>query len=83
MKPSTIYGCTKIYNELLGNYYRISHDLDFRSIRYPQVISPTEPFGGSGDFAVSIFYEILRSKKYTSYLNLESRIPMIFIDDLI
>jgi len=30
-EPLTIYGCTKIYLELLGSYYRKKFDLDFRS----------------------------------------------------
>ena len=35
MKPTTMYGATKVFNELLGNYYKIKFGLDYRSIRYP------------------------------------------------
>ena len=34
-KPLTMYGCSKVFNEMLGNYYSVKHGLDFRSLRYP------------------------------------------------
>jgi len=37
--PRSIYGCTKVFNELVGSYYHYKFGLDFRSIRYPIVIS--------------------------------------------
>ena len=83
MRPTTVYGISKIHNELMGTYYSRRFNIDFRSIRYPQVISPTPPGGGSGDYAIEIFYEALKSKEYTCYLHENSRIPMIYINDLI
>ena len=34
-KPTTMYGCTKTFSELLGCYYQKKYGLDFRSLRYP------------------------------------------------
>lgn len=37
--PDTIYGCTKVAGEVVGNYYRSKHGLDYRALRYPAIIS--------------------------------------------
>jgi nucleoside-diphosphate-sugar epimerase len=55
-----------------------------RSIRYPGLISyKTLPGGGTTDYAVEIYHEALKSGKYTSFLNRETELPMMFMDDAI
>lgn len=83
MRPSTIYGCSKVFNELLGTYYKNKYGMDFRSLRYAQTISCTEAFGGSGDFSIEIFYGALRKKEYTCYLKENTVMSFLYIDDLI
>jgi len=82
-RPESIYGITKVYLELLGNYYNKKYGLDFRSIRYPVVISPTPAFFGTAACTVEIYYEALRNKKYEMYLKPETTLPIIYIDDVI
>ncbi|MDR1405675.1 MAG: NAD-dependent epimerase/dehydratase family protein [Prevotellaceae bacterium] len=82
--PNTMYGVTKVVGELLGDYYFRKSGLDFRGIRYPGVISnKTMPGGGTTDYAVEIFYEAVKNKKYTCFLSPESCLPMIYMPDCI
>ena len=55
-----------------------------RSLRYPGLISyKTTPGGGTTDYAVEIFYEAIRRKSYTSFLQKNTVLPMMYMDDAI
>lgn len=82
--PSTMYGVTKVAGELLCNYYHARFGLDVRSVRYPGLISyKTEPGGGTTDYAVAIFYEALKNKRYTCFVRPTTVLPMMYMDDAI
>jgi len=84
IEPSTMYGITKYAGELLCQYYNKRWGLDVRSVRYPGLISwKTPPGGGTTDYAVEIFYEAIKSKKYTSFLSENTYLPMMYMDDAI
>jgi nucleoside-diphosphate-sugar epimerase len=84
IEPATMYGITKYAGELLCQYYAKRYGLDVRSVRYPGLISwKGEPGGGTTDYAVDIFYEAIKSGKYTCFLSENTYLPMMYMDDAI
>jgi nucleoside-diphosphate-sugar epimerase len=84
IKPSTVYGISKLAGENWCAYYSKKYGIDVRSLRYPGLISyKTTPGGGTTDYAVEIFYEAIRRKSYTCFLKEDTVLPMMYMDDAI
>lgn len=84
MEPSTVYGISKQTGERWCEYYNKRYEVDVRSIRYPGLISyKTLPGGGTTDYAVDIYHKALKHKQYVCFLNAETTLPMMFMDDAI
>jgi nucleoside-diphosphate-sugar epimerase len=82
LDPKTIYGVTKVAGELLCDYYVQKYGLDVRGCRYPGIIShQTLPGGGTTDYAVAIFYEAVKYRRYTCFLREDTRLPMMYMPD--
>ncbi len=84
MEPNTVYGISKQSGERWCNYYHQKFGVDVRSLRYPGLIShKTMPGGGTTDYAVEIYHQALSKKAYTCFLNKDTKLPMMFMDDAI
>lgn len=82
MRPTTIYGISKVAGELLGDYYYLKYGVDARGLRYPGIISNvTLPGGGTTDYAVEIYYEAIKNKSYTSNLSAGTFLDMMYMPD--
>lgn len=84
MEPTTVYGISKLAGERWCEYYNKKYGVDVRSIRYPGLISyKTEPGGGTTDWAVEIYYDAIRKKAYECFVNANTRLPLMFMQDAI
>lgn len=84
MDPNTVYGFSKLAGERWCEYYFEKYGLDIRSIRYPGLISwKAAPGGGTTDYAIHIFIQALKARKYESFLSANTALPMMYMDDAI
>ncbi len=83
-RPTSMYGVTKVSGELLCDYYAARFGVDARGLRLPGLISHSAPpGGGTTDYAVEIFYQAIRYRHYTCFLEAETRLDMMYMPDAI
>jgi nucleoside-diphosphate-sugar epimerase len=84
LRPTTMYGVTKVAGELLCDYYVRRFGVDVRGVRYPGIVSSeTLPGGGTTDYAVAIFYEAVAKARYTCFVRADTVLPMMYMPDCI
>lgn len=84
MDPSTVYGISKQSGERWCSYYYHKYGVDVRSVRYPGLISwKTLPGGGTTDYAVEIFHKAISEGEYECFLEEDTTLPMMFMEDAI
>lgn len=91
--PTTMYGCNKLYGEMLGSYYSKNYRqlaaerpvmLDFRSIRFPGLISAfTVPSGGTSDYGPEMLHAAAQGKPYECFVRPDTRIPFMAMPDAV
>jgi threonine 3-dehydrogenase len=92
--PTTMYGCNKLYGELLGSYYSTHYKqlaaeplrarVDFRAIRFPGLISAvTLPSGGTSDYAPEMIHAAAQNQPYACFVRPDTRIPFMVMPDAI
>lgn len=89
-RPAGIYGCNKLYGEMIGSYFtkRAQTDgtpgLDFRAIRFPGLISAeTLPSGGTSDYAPEMVHAAAQGKPYACFVSAETRMPFMTMPDAV
>jgi nucleoside-diphosphate-sugar epimerase len=88
--PDGMYGCNKLYCELLGSYLSVhppgggAPRLDFRALRFPGLISAdTLPTGGTTDYAPEMLHAAAQGKPYDCFVTEESRLPFMTMPDAV
>jgi threonine 3-dehydrogenase len=81
MRPTTVYGVTKVAGELLGEYYRARWGLDFRGVRFPGLVSAVEPGGGTSDYVNYMYFDALRKGSYDAFCRADTTIPLMYMPD--
>ncbi|NDJ53629.1 MAG: NAD-dependent epimerase/dehydratase family protein [Chloroflexi bacterium] len=93
-KPTTMYGCNKLYGEHLGRYYAYHYrqlaaeqrqnSIDFRALRFPGLISAfTLPAGGTSDYGPEMIHHAAQGKAYQSFVREDARIPFMAMPDAV
>jgi nucleoside-diphosphate-sugar epimerase len=82
-RPTTMYGATKVFGELLGRVYARKFGIDFRGVRFPSVVGP-----GVKTAHMSIYHswtveEPLKGNPYEIYVDPETRIPAVYFKDAV
>ncbi|MBL9141079.1 MAG: NAD-dependent epimerase/dehydratase family protein, partial [Phycisphaerae bacterium] len=94
LHPHTMYGVNKVAGEELGRYYeshyrklakdRIAHPIDFRSIRFPGIISSdTVPSGGTSDYGPEMIHAAAQGRAYDCFVRPDTRIPFMTMPEAI
>jgi nucleoside-diphosphate-sugar epimerase len=91
--PTTMYGCNKLYCELVGTYYGQYYQqlatkrpqlVDFRSLRFPGLISAfTVPSGGTSDYAPEMIHAAAKNERYDCFVRGDTRIPFMAMPDAV
>lgn len=94
LEPHTMYGVNKLAGEHLGRYYeghyrklakdRMPSPIDFRSIRFPGIISAdTLPSGGTSDYGPEMIHAAAQGKAYACFVRRDARIPFMTMPDAV
>lgn len=82
-EPSIMYGVTKVFDELLGRYYQRRFGIDFRGVRFPQLIGPGVRSGGFGQYNPGMIQAAAFGEPYEVWVPEDTILPLLYIKDAI
>jgi threonine 3-dehydrogenase len=82
-RPESIYGVTKVFNELLGEYYARRLGVDFRGVRLPAVIGPGRGGGGASAYSSLVVSEPALGRPYAVPVRESARMPIVYVKDAV
>lgn len=83
-RPVTMYGCGKLYGELLGMFYRKRFGLDFRSVRLPSIVGPGVRTPGVAQYNSLMIEKATLGEPYECYVAENTRYPgVMYFKDVV
>jgi len=81
--PENIYGATKVAVERLGVFFKQTHGLDFRILRFPLVISPFAPPTAVTAFPSHAFRAAVNGEPFVFPVDARAGMSTLFLEDVI
>jgi threonine 3-dehydrogenase len=80
-RPQLFYGCTKVFGELMGQFFKGKFDLDFRCVRYPSIVGPGVKTPGVVQYNAWAIEECAKGKPFTIWVRPDTRCPVMYFKD--
>ncbi len=80
-RPTTLYGATKLFGELLGRFYRTRYGLDFRAVRFPSVVGPGATIAHMSIYNSWAVEKAARGEPYDIFVEPHIRCPVLYFKD--
>lgn len=80
-RPTSMYGTTKVFGELMGRFYARKFELDFRGVRLPSVVGPGAKTPHMSIYNCWAIEEPLKGNPYELLVEPETRCPAIYFKD--
>ncbi|MGH2987318.1 MAG: NAD-dependent epimerase/dehydratase family protein [Solirubrobacterales bacterium] len=82
-RPTTMYGVSKVFAELLGEYYQCRFGVDFRALRLPSVIGAGRGPGGASAYTSLIVSEPAAGRSFEVPVSERATMPIAYIKDAV
>jgi len=80
-RPQLFYGTTKVFSELMGQFYRRKFGLDFRGVRYPSIVGPGVKTPGVVQYTSWMIEDCIKGKPFTVRVSPDTRTPVMYFKD--
>ncbi|MEN6379874.1 MAG: NAD-dependent epimerase/dehydratase family protein [Synergistaceae bacterium] len=82
-RPTSIYGVSKVFGELLGLYYHRKYGIDFRGVRFPSLLGPGVKTPGVGQYNPLVIEAAIKGEPFEIWAPEDTVIPMMYIKDAV
>jgi len=80
-RPLLFYGCTKVFVELMGRFYKRKFGLDFRAVRYPSIIGPGVKTPGVVQYNAWAIEQACQGRPFKIWVTPETKCVVMYYKD--